>query len=828
MPKKKKSSRKPPTPRTRLSQSPNPNNSMPNSEPFRNPNSISITDPNQVPTQNPISIEQNNVPNIDIFQNPITNQPKADVLLQYERRVKSPSPTPISIEENEDKAEMPISIEDEKNQEEVFIENEMAQEVENVQNVENDEKDGNFGGEFVVEETEGEEEKEMEQEEQGEEEGINFYSPLSVTNVEEHNNVVFGLMLDNNNNVPIIAPNVTTRKNTKRKRAMNCKQRAAFEKRLSIVKQNFKPIPFVPEKKLEFWKHEEILKRLGLWDFVNMEFDKEIRSDLLELLIANYNRSSHFSTVNDFRIKLSRADLGRALKLPGKKEKSISLETSDFEPERVSEESRFFIEELLSNWILLHDEPWIVPKEIKSFTELIRNGQLQKVDWAGLIWYMVDKELQAQEGGECYYASHIQCLMKSQREELFKEPPRLQVPVVEEDDAVDLKMGSAEDCQHQELEKQQIELSLGQNMNVDEQQYREEDSMDYQECKQEPGSPAPWFLNEKGHMTDHCLRRCNLNEVQKLESQDVMKEEEEGQDFDPQSKGTAIGDFSSTDLLQAIGTTNITYSPSFHLPDHSSGFFPSRIDTHMDPGGTSLFDNAYKRELSHDNVAGHSLNDHQKRMRTDVPVQDFYLYMQQISTLVGKAQACYQEKEQACLNAGMNEGIVLSELQQQNEDLSYNLQKTRYELQTRESDNDKLEHELVMMSSLLEGYRRALKETRRVFAEYRERNPEPEEPLYMDVSGSGGIVLSTREFERQRFEQEEQEKMQRCLSDQMIKPMESDWLEKFGIKQFEFNCQEQFDSFVEHVNCLDKKLIEFEENVKHLKEISAKGKIEET
>ena len=39
-----------------------------------------------------------------------------------------------------------------------------------------------------------------------------------------------------------------------------------------------------------------------------------------------------------------------------------------------------------------------------------------------MVWYMVEKELNATPSlRNCYYASHLQCLLECQREELLKE-----------------------------------------------------------------------------------------------------------------------------------------------------------------------------------------------------------------------------------------------------------------------------------------------------------------------------------------------------------------------------------------------------------------------
>ncbi|KAJ0827034.1 hypothetical protein HanRHA438_Chr17g0821081 [Helianthus annuus] len=59
------------------------------------------------------------------------------------------------------------------------------------------------------------------------------------------------------------------------------------------------------------------------------------------------------------------------------------------------------------------------------------------------------------------------------------------------------------------------------------------------------------------------------------------------------------------------------------------------------------------------------------------------------------------------------------------------------------------------MGDLLAGYRKALNDTRFKFSEYRKRFALQEEPLYKDA-GPGGLVLSTREIEKQRLKKQEE------------------------------------------------------------------------
>ncbi|CAM8900690.1 unnamed protein product [Rhodiola kirilowii] len=215
-----------------------------------------------------------------------------------------------------------------------------------------------------------------------------------------------------------------SRRRQKRKR-VNRKQLVAMQQKLQVLTAKLNLIPFVPNRTLDFPSHENLLRRLGLWDFVHVELDSSnLRVDLIAQLVVNYKRlgTGRVSEVNGVRIKLSRADLGRALKLPPvKKDNSSVVVVIDEDAELVSEVSIRFVEELMSNWMLMHgQDPWILPDEVMHWIEVIRRGHPDKVEWASLMWFMVEKELsQGLRLVDCYYASHLQHLIKHQNASLF-------------------------------------------------------------------------------------------------------------------------------------------------------------------------------------------------------------------------------------------------------------------------------------------------------------------------------------------------------------------------------------------------------------------------
>ncbi|KAK4255572.1 hypothetical protein QN277_008558 [Acacia crassicarpa] len=254
-----------------------------------------------------------------------------------------------------------------------------------------------------------------------------------------------------NADINVSVSDASSRRGPKRKRMGH--KRTAQEKKsrekFQVLVETLKPVPFIPAKTLDFTSRETLLRRLGLWDFVHIEFDRSIRTDLVAQLIAGYTPSSRYCYVNGMRIMVNRADLGRALKLPVKKAAVTDdvLETLDLA------ESISFIEEVVSNWMLLHEDTFIMPTEVLNFTKMIKEGNWEKVDWAGLIWQMVEKELKSPQLVNCYYASHLQQLIKVQREEFLREEPKVEMEVKDEEEEEeeddygggDLKMSGVED-----------------------------------------------------------------------------------------------------------------------------------------------------------------------------------------------------------------------------------------------------------------------------------------------------------------------------------------------------------------------------------------------
>ncbi|CAN6573999.1 unnamed protein product [Malus baccata var. baccata] len=689
---------------------------------------------------------------------------------------------------------------------------------------------------------------------------------------------------------------ITFYRRVKKRKKLGSKRKAAAsgnskaQQKLQTQREILNPIPFVPAKNLDFEKHEKLLKRLNLWDFVHVEFDRNLRVDLLAELISSFNPTQRGSYVNGSKVKVNRADLARALKLPSKPVKkggavAVADGAEDPPAEAASEESIAFIEELVSNWVLLHEDTWMMPSEVLNWTKAIKEGQFVKVDWAGLIWFMVEKELaQAPKLVDCYYASHLQCLIKSQHARFLmvkeQETPQFDINAVdvdavdvdakmeeeeeEEDGSGDVKMGGEDDLHGRGgLEEHNIELCLGQD-NVDTDDFRQEQDnvdsmdvrqeqgivdradirqdnvdrtdvgqenleksgvekeqvgvevvMDFEECKVE--EPGQWFLGGQGSASEPVLQRCNLGgvnlgcgekgkkdmeffegideegneeEVEEEEEEEEEEEQEEQEEggFHLSLKDRPLEGLASGSLIHPMEVAHNPLSLDMSMGDQFAGeFLSSRDDSRMHPGSSSFFGSGgLERELVHenDNSSHHPLNGN-KRLRMGGPWDgkvsggDFDSCVEQVQHWMEKAKMVYAQKEQVCEQSMVGQQMLLDELQQREEVIGH-LQKAKAEEQhKRKMEMYRLERELHVMGNLLDGYRKALKETQKAFAEYRARCPQSDEPLYRVVPGSGGLVLSTMELAKQRLKKEEEERMTRLVLEKQIKDFEAGWISKF-------------------------------------------------
>ena len=292
--------------------------------------------------------------------------------------------------------------------------------------------------------------------------------------------------------------------------------------------------------------------------------------------------------------------------------------------------------------------------------------------------------------------------------------------------------------------------------------------------------------------------------------------EEEEEEFRLLPRSNAIDGFPPSQFIQEM-TEPINFNSDFDLPGHSSVEFlpPPRDDNRMSSGGCIPFVSNNKRVIDPDiDNPTQSLNGGNKRLRSEGPL-DYDKCMDNVQQWLNTARIMYAEKEQVHQQATMNQQYLLHELQQR-ETFIEHLRKTKFEEQQKmQSDIYRLERELYVMGNLLDGYRKALRETNKTFADYRTRCPQSDEPLYKDVAGSGGLVLSTMELERIRLKQAEEDRLNRLIIEKKFKALEDKFVDIFH-------------AHLQQVSLLDSRLLEFGNEVKTLRESLENKKVAET
>ncbi|KAG0454743.1 hypothetical protein HPP92_023693 [Vanilla planifolia] len=586
----------------------------------------------------------------------------------------------------------------------------------------------------------------------------------------------------------------------RKKNPLTAKQRAAAELRLKQLNENFHPLPFSPGKALDFSAFEHLFRTLGIWDFAHLDLDRELQSDLLIDLIAYYDPANRRSYVHEHRVAVSRSDLARALCLPVKKDKVNHLADMDSIQELLSKDETIgVLFEFMSNYMPYHygEDMCILPPEIIMASQVVKEGMPQKVDWAALMWVLVEKELlEAPKSGICRCASHLQCLIKHQQPHLFLKEQETgpdmvleveeeevllaeaevnaagdEINVVEErvaateedvdsDDNV-VKMRTLEDlgCAGHEKHIVELGLTLG-----------DENAMnDLEGCK--VADDDQWPEEGDNETIGHCLQRCNSKAPDGIDFENLAKEdgherEEDAYADEISAKFHSFGSLSSSVLLQSMGNTSIPYAQQLNSFDpDSSEFLNMGIDS--DKGvllghgqNSSLYSNDNAKRKPELTVVVEENHNQHKRVRNVEPwgnqPSSFDECFELIQDGAGRAKVLFAEKEQAMVNMQLQIQYLNHMLQLKDQDICSSKRLILEEQQHWQMTVRHYEHELTLMTQMLLGYKKALKETRSKFADYRKMHPQDEETLYKDVPGTGGLVLSETEFEKHRVQKEEE------------------------------------------------------------------------
>lgn len=591
-----------------------------------------------------------------------------------------------------------------------------------------------------------------------------------------------------------------------------------MNEKLSLITCNLRPVPFPLSKffHFSFSKHESLLRSLGLWDFVHLRLDCNIRCDLLALLIANYDPATSSSDVNNARIKIGRSALAHALGLPTKKVAS--------EPFDLPQESLSFLLEFLQNYVLLHGDDWTAPDEVLAAVQDIKSGRPQNVGWAGLVWGMVKKELLqvAELPLFCYYASHLQHLMKSQQPELFRlgAPKSVEEVLVEEEEEDGNIKATATEKGLEDLSKTE--------QNVEKEQQQQQQVLCLKQCSEQQDLGSPICNMDAAAMRKKLEGLSEREQIIKKDEEVLFfkkcSEKHSMEDFEDISKRLCIVEEKEVEKLEECNRKQGVWSPIHNGEIDGSSHFPA----HCSLTKAKSIENESKQEEERDllqstlrglqssnaNVPKQEMKDlddsHQHvpvsaqlmNLRSDGKWNDAQMGSEmcpdQVKSWLDKARMMYREKE-ASLQT------LCEELDRQNEQVQ-TLMKSKQELkETMRMYIYRLERELCVMTQLVTAYKGALKETRSEFTEYRKRFQHLEEPLYKDIGGSsGGLVLSVREFENQGLGKNQEEKKVCSVIQEKV-------------EAFQQSCMDKFDFCVDKIELLDKRLLGIMQEAKILR-----------
>ncbi|KAL0923994.1 hypothetical protein M5K25_004790 [Dendrobium thyrsiflorum] len=591
------------------------------------------------------------------------------------------------------------------------------------------------------------------------------------------------------------SPSPLTKKGTgrRKKNSLSAKQRKVAEERLLLLNKNFRPVPFSPGKTLDFSEHEQLFQALGLWDFAHLQLGEEVRPDLLSDLIAYYDSSNHRSYVQGTRVSVTRVDLARAIGLAAKKEKTDAFLGKDWMQELVSAKgATTALLDFMFNYMLF-EELLILPSEVVQAIDYVKEGVPYKVDWAAIMWFLVEKELkEGHKSGTFCYASHLQRLIKHQRPELFSKEPDPVFPEEEEVSVPDEAANVAEDevnaaeKVHLTEEEGDADIrkmrSLQGLVDVASERHDSEFGLmlgdnvmdDFDDCK--VNVESEWLQEGKNEGFEQCLRRCNSKASDSMDFENLAKMDEDENLEERFGNGVSVKFSSferlnSSDLLQEMSNVSIPYAAQVNSFNPSSGVLlamraESQKNVILDRGssGSTYFGYNGKRQV--DEIGDEERDQfehkcHQNRMPACEPWGNlpfsFDDCMNQVQGGAKRAKILYAEKEQEV--AKMEEQMqYLNHLVHDKELTIHSLKMMLEGQQNWQMAVRHYEHELCLVTQMMLGYKTALKESRGRFADYRKQHPLDDESLYKDVPGTGGLVISAREFEKNRLVKEEEKR----------------------------------------------------------------------
>ncbi|KAL8117091.1 hypothetical protein AgCh_015124 [Apium graveolens] len=295
----------------------------------------------------------------------------------------------------------------------------------------------------------------------------------------------------------------------KRRKPGELKRQKTIDKKVENLLKYVNFVPFMPVKTLDFDKYEDLLKNLGLWDFVRLKFDDEVKADVIAQFIVSYDNGKRCGFVNGSRIYMSRRGFVTAFKLPvpkpkNKKEKVVGSAVEEIKSQRKElfeeEVVKVVANEGIDEAKLLSIEDNKEVEEIKKDEDLLEES------------HKVDQKV-AEERGVVSESHHGVELM----EKVKDGPNGAVVEEVKEDTDIE------ED--NVVLEGPNIELALGQQDLVEREMISGVNVMDAEKCKVK--KQVSWCLSGSDHGGKPFLRPCILGEGRGLDGNDEGKEEVE-------------------------------------------------------------------------------------------------------------------------------------------------------------------------------------------------------------------------------------------------------------------------------------------------------------
>lgn len=324
------------------------------------------------------------------------------------------------------------------------------------------------------------------------------------------------------------------------------------------------------------------------------------------------------------------------------------------------------------------------------------------------------------------------------------------------------------------------------------------------------GVETDWGIVDEngGEGTTHCLQRCEFPGMgfENLNKGDV--EMRDGVSFDDgfSDKLGSLHGMESTNLLQAMNSIPTTYNGTENAHDLPSGeFLAMGADAHkngvdLGTGSSFFFGNNGKRHIG--DIDGYNdqmqvqqqflQGNQQKRMRncnnSVSPGSSFFnaKFSKPMQEMLFEASMYCEQKERECQEALSHKQYMTSVLQEK-DTIIQSLNSARFEQENKYQAKLRcFEYDLNVMGQLVSGYKKALKQSRDSFSEYRKKFPS-NKFRYHDVPSSGGLVVSINELERKRLE-EEQQKL--AAANEMIENFQLDWFSKPDdwMEQINFLC----------------------------------------